>query len=172
MMSLEESADRLALQQLAIEYSNAIDAGQWDRLDDVFMPDAWIDYSAVGGLAGRYPEIKTWLADSLKMFGGYTHFVGNFEYSIQGDSATGQVACINPMVLPGLIPGLKRTMIVGVWYLDEYIRTAEGWRIQKRSERKAYTMNEPLWMKLGTRIYARFILPRRSKKQRNKKAVY
>ena len=165
MMSLEESADRLALQQLAIEYANAIDAGQWDRLDDVFSPDAWIDYSAVGGLAAPYPEIKAWLAESLKMFGSYTHFVGNFAYAINGDVASGQVACINPMVLPGLIPGLKRTMIVGVWYQDEYVRTPSGWRIQRRSEKKAYTMNEPLWMKLGTWIYARFILPRRSAKK-------
>lgn len=154
-MSSAEADARGALQQLAIEYANAIDARQWDRLDDVFLADAWIDYTAAGGIAGYYPEVKEWLPKSLGMFGGYMHFVGNFAYRIDGDSASGQVACINPMVLPGLIPGLKRTMAIGVWYEDQYRLTEQGWRIQQRCERKSFTLNEPLWMKIGTWVYRR-----------------
>jgi hypothetical protein len=154
MSSADADAHR-ALQQLAIEYANAIDAQQWDRLDDVFLADAWIDYTAVGGIAGHYPEVKAWLPRSLGLFGGYMHFVGNFAFRIDGDTATGQVACINPMVLPGLIPGLKRTMAIGVWYDDRYRCTEQGWRIQQRRERKSFTLNEPLWMKIGTWVYRR-----------------
>lgn len=154
-MSLAEAESRLALQQLAIDYANALDARQWERLDDIFLPDAWIDYTAAGGIAGRYPEIRAWLPQSLGIFGGYMHLVGNFAYRIDGDTATGQVACINPIVLPGLIPGLKRTMAIGVWYEDEYRLTEQGWRIAQRCERKSFTLNEPLWMKVGTWFYRR-----------------
>ena len=154
-MSSAEAETRAALQALAIAYANAIDAREWDDLDAVFLPDAWIDYTAAGGIAAQYPVVKEWLAQSLGLFGSYMHFVGNFAYRIDGDTASGQVACLNPMVLPGLIPGLKRTMVIGVWYEDEYQRTEQGWRIARRCERKSFTLNEPLWMKLGTWFYRR-----------------
>lgn len=148
--------DRQQLQQLAIEYANAIDAREWDRLDRVFTPDAWIDYTAMGGIAGSYPAVKAWLPRSLRFFKSYMHFVGNFHCAIDGDRARGQVACFNPMVVPGLLPGLPRTVAFGVWYEDDYQRTPEGWRITRRSERKCYALNEPLWMKLGVWFYRRF----------------
>ena len=148
-------SDRQQLQQLAIEYANAIDSREWDRLDQVFTPDAQIDYTAMGGIAGGYPEVKAWLPRSLRFFKSYMHFVGNFHYEINGDRARGEVACFNPMVLPGLLPGLTRTVALGLWYEDEYRRTAEGWRITRRSERKCYSLNEPLWMKVGVWWYRR-----------------
>lgn len=163
-MTMPSDADRQQLQQLAIEYANAIDARDWDRLDRIFTSDAHIDYTAVGGIAGSYPEVKAWLPRSLRFFKSYMHFVGNFQYqmvddgdgNVDGDHARGQVACTNPMVLPGLIPGLPRTVVFGLWYDDEYLRTVDGWRITRRSERKCYALNEPLWMKFGTWIYQRW----------------
>jgi SnoaL-like domain len=47
MLSLEEISDRLEIQQLLVAYSTAIDQRRFDDLDHVFMPDAYIDYSAV-----------------------------------------------------------------------------------------------------------------------------
>ena len=93
-------ADRQALQTLAIEYANAIDGREWDRLDRVFTPDAHIDYTAMGGIAGSYPEVKAWLPKALRFFKSYMHLVGNFQFAVDGDRARGQVACVNPMVLP------------------------------------------------------------------------
>ena len=42
MLSLEEISDRFEIQQLMIDYSNAIDQKQFDDLDRVFTPDAYI----------------------------------------------------------------------------------------------------------------------------------
>lgn len=149
--------DRLALQQLAIDYANAIDGRAWDRLDRVFTKDAKIDYTALGGIAGSYPEVKAWLPRALRFFKSYVHFVGNFQFEIDGDNdhAKGQIACHNTMVVPGLLPGFPRTVVYGLWYVDEYCRTEEGWRISSRSERAAYIFNEPLWMKVGKWVAAR-----------------
>ena len=62
MLSLDEISDRLEIQQLLIDYSTAIDQRRFDDLDRVFTPDAYIDYRAMGGIDGRFPEVKAWLA--------------------------------------------------------------------------------------------------------------
>ena len=51
-MSLQEISDRLEIQDLLVAYSHAIDTRNWDALDDVFTPDAFIDYSDFGGGSG------------------------------------------------------------------------------------------------------------------------
>ena len=41
----------------------------------------------------------------------------------------------HPMVLKGDKP---KVMQVGVWYDDEFVRTADGWRLSRRVEIKCY----------------------------------
>jgi hypothetical protein len=131
-------ADRSDLAQLVTDYAYAIDERAFERLDAVFAPDAWIDYTAMGGIAGRYPEVRRWLPEALQHFQAYMHLVGNLSFEIDGDTATGKVACFNPMVLPG-----SDTMFLGLWYLDRYVRTEAGWRISERVERRCYDFNIP-----------------------------
>jgi hypothetical protein len=65
MLSLDEISDRLELQHLLISYSEAIDRREFDELDAIFTPDAYIDYRDTGGIEGQYLQIKAWLADVL-----------------------------------------------------------------------------------------------------------
>ena len=58
MMSLQEMSDRLEIQDLFSRYTYAIDERNWDGLDDVFTPDAFIDYTEAGGEKGQLPEIS------------------------------------------------------------------------------------------------------------------
>lgn len=55
MSSLAEIPDRLAIRQLIVDYSSAIDQRRFDDLDPVFTPDAYIDYRATGGVDGFLP---------------------------------------------------------------------------------------------------------------------
>jgi hypothetical protein len=55
-MSIEEISDRLEIQALLTRYTIAIDTHDWELLDTVFTPDAWIDYESSGGTKGNYPE--------------------------------------------------------------------------------------------------------------------
>ena len=151
MLTLEQIADRLELQQLVTDYANAIDARDFARLDRVFTPDAKIDYTAMGGIAGSYPQIRGWLPDALKHFPAYMHFIGNLSFEINGDSATGQIACFNPMVIPKPDGG-SDTMFLGLWYHDRYTRTPQGWRISERRESKCYDFNMPDWMKKALKL--------------------
>jgi hypothetical protein len=135
MLSLEEISDRFEIQQLMIDYSNAIDQKQFDNLDRVFTPDAYIDYRVTGGIDGRFPEVKAWLKEVLPNFPAYYHMLGNFDVRIDGDTASSKTICFNPMVFNA---EEKQILFVGIWYVDEFVRTAEGWRMSKRVEEKCF----------------------------------
>ncbi|MCY1414365.1 hypothetical protein D9M71_298130 [compost metagenome] len=142
MLSLQEISDRLELQQLVVDYSTAIDSRNFDALDQVFTEDAYIDYRAMGGIDGRYPDVKVWLRDALGMFPAYQHMISNVSIVLDGDEASGRIVCFNPMEMP-LPDGTRQTFFLGLWYVDRYRRTPDGWRIAQRSEEKSYGFNVP-----------------------------
>ena len=135
MLSLQEISDRLEIQQLLVAYSTAIDQRRFDDLDAVFTPDAYIDYRATGGIDGRFAEVKKWLVEVLPNFPAYSHLIGNFDIRIDGDTATSRTICFNPMVFN---EEQKQILFVGIWYVDELVRTAAGWRLTRRVEEKCF----------------------------------
>ena len=136
MLSLEEISDRFEIQQLLIDYSTAIDTRRFDGLDLVFTEDAYIDYRAMGGIDGRFPEVKAWLSETLpKFFKAHAHMLGNFDVRIDGDAASSRTFCFNPMVFEG---DKNQIMFCGLWYDDDFIRTPEGWRMTRRVETKCF----------------------------------
>lgn len=140
MLSLEEISDRLEIQQLLVDYSTAIDTRRFDDLDLVFTPDAYIDYRELGGIDGTFPDVKKWLAEVLPNFPAYSHLIGNFDVKIIRDAAVdtarSRILCFNPMKLNDAADG--QIMFCGLWYDDEFIRTADGWRITRRVEAKCF----------------------------------
>ena len=138
MLSHAEISDRLEIQQLITDYSTAIDTRRFDDLDAVFTPDAYIDYAALGGIKGKYPEVKAWLAEVLPNFPMYAHMLGNFSVRIDGDTASSRTICFNPMVLPAAEKDQDQVMFCGLWYDDEFSRTPDGWRMTRRVETKCF----------------------------------
>lgn len=132
MLDLAEISDRLEIQQLLVDYSTAIDRRRFDDLDRVFTPDAYIDYRAMGGIDGGYPEVKVWLAQVLPNFPAYFHMLGNIDIVLAGDTATSRAICFNPMKLDDK----GQVLFCGLWYEDELVRTPDGWRISRRAETK------------------------------------
>jgi SnoaL-like protein len=148
MLSLQEISDRLEIQQLMVDYATAIDTKTFDALDLVFTPDAYIDYRAMGGIDGRFPEVKAWLAQVLPNFSSYYHMIGNVSIKVSGDTATSKIICFNPMQMD-LADGSKQTMFLGLWYIDKFVRTAAGWRMSERVEESCYAANVPSGMSAG-----------------------
>ena len=147
MLSLQEISDRLEIQQLMFNYSTAIDSKDFDLLDQVFTPDAYIDYRVMGGIDGRYPEIKAWLKKSLAAFPHYFHMLGNAQIKIDGDTATSKTICFNPMTTPMPGTGAIHVFYCGLWYLDKHVRTPEGWRMTERVEEACYVDAVPAHVK-------------------------
>lgn len=132
VLSLQEISDRLEIQQLLVDYSSAIDQRRFDDLDRIFVESAYIDYRAMGGIDGAYPEVKTWLSQVLPNFPAYYHLVGNFDIRLNGDTATGRTMCFNPMMLSEN----GQVLFCALWYDDEFVRTPAGWRMTRRVEAK------------------------------------
>ena len=134
-MDLQTLSDRLEIDDLLTCYTRAIDTGEWDRLDTVFTADAAIDYTSTGGIAGGYPEVKSWLAENLPMFPRRQHVLGQKEVRLDEQGSTAQVTAyfLNPMVLPQA-DGSELLWEFGGLYHHELVRTGAGWRSRRLVE--------------------------------------
>ena len=134
---LSNLADRLAIQDLLVRYSTAIDTKRFELLDEVFTPEGIGDYTASGGIRGTLPEIKTWLAQALSVFTVVQHLVTNLTVEIRGDEATCTCYLFNPLGYPN-DDGSVAMLWCGAHYDDKLVRTKSGWRIRERVIRPAY----------------------------------
>lgn len=132
-MDLHQISDRLEIEALLTRYTRAIDTGAWDLLDQVFTGDAEIDYTATGGIAGSYAEVKPWLAGMLPIFPSRMHTLGQVDSTVDGDRAEVRAYFHNPMVLPQA-DGAELLVEFGGIYHHELVRTPEGWRSRRLLE--------------------------------------
>jgi 3-phenylpropionate/cinnamic acid dioxygenase small subunit len=135
---MSETEDRVAIMDVLARYTAALDTQNWDGLDSVFTPDAAIDYTTSGGIRGKYPEVKAWLAEVLSGFPMTQHLIGMPAITLDGDMATSRTDVYNPMAMPQADGG-ARVFYVGATYEDRLVRTDGGWRIAERFERQAWS---------------------------------
>jgi hypothetical protein len=134
--------DRLAIDDLLTTYTLAIDRHDWDGLDDIFTADARIDYTASGGIAGTYPEVKQWLATTLPVFGAMQHLLGQKAVELDGDEARVRAYFLNPLAVerPGAEPW---RMELGGVYVHSLVRTEAGWRSRQLVEELLWERRDP-----------------------------
>ncbi|MEE4659489.1 MAG: nuclear transport factor 2 family protein [Halieaceae bacterium] len=150
MLSQQEISDRLEIQDLCYRYAEIIDSKDFDALrTDVFTEDAHIDYGVFGGSVGGLEETISFLKEAMAatVFPAHQHLNANIRISLDGDEASGRVMCFNPqeMALPD---GGTQLFMLGLWYVDTYKRTAQGWRMTSRVEEKSWVFNTPDFMSL------------------------
>ncbi len=136
-MSLEAISDRIEIQDLLTRYTVAIDTKDWKLLDTCFTPDAQLDYTATGGTKGAYPEVRAWLEKALAPFPMTVHYISNSTVRLDGDRASARTYVINPMGFPR-DDGSLHIFTVGGYYVDDLVRTVDGWRIARRTEESAF----------------------------------
>ncbi len=143
MLSMQEISDRFEIQDLLHCYAEIIDSKEFDRLrDEVFCADAFIDYSVFGGSKGNLETTIEFLHNAMKLFPNTQHLNANIQIRLDGDRATGRVMCLNPQEIQ-LPDRENHIFFCGLWYVDEYRRTEQGWRIAKRVEEKSFVFNSP-----------------------------
>ena len=149
MLSQQELSDRFEIQDLIYRYAELIDSKQFEELRNVFTADVHVDYSAMGGGVGNLEETLAflWSAVTTALFPNTQHLNANVQVVVDGDTATGRVMCFNPMQM-AMPDGGSQTFFLGLWYLDQYRRTADGWRICRREEVKSWVFNTPDFMAL------------------------
>lgn len=146
MLSLQEISDRLEIQELLVRYSHTVDTRNWDEWEDVFTPDAIIDYTEMGGTRGHVKETRQFLETAMPMFSSFQHMVANtvLEF-VDENTVKGRTICHNPMVIDKG-NGETHVFFCGLWYRDVIVRTEKGWRIKERHEEKCYFHNAPTEM--------------------------
>lgn len=132
--------DRSDIADLLTDYGTAIDRRDFAALDRIFTADAVIDYRATGGPRCTLEEARRFLAEALPQFPRSQHMMGNISVELQGTTATARTMCHNPMVMREA-DGSERVMFFGIWYVDELVRTGDGWRIRNRHQELCYTYN-------------------------------
>jgi 3-phenylpropionate/cinnamic acid dioxygenase small subunit len=130
----EELSDRAEIHDVIVRYAWSIDTRDWDSLDTCFTEDAYVDYSSnPGGREGPYREIRRWLERNLAAFAVMQHLMTNVDITLDGDRATARTMMVNPMGAKTR-QGPPHFFYVGGRYDDDFVRTADGWRIAKRVE--------------------------------------
>jgi 3-phenylpropionate/cinnamic acid dioxygenase small subunit len=136
-VNASEISDRLEIDQLLVRYVWALDAKDFDALDDVFTADARVDYTESGGIAGTASEFKSWVAKMLSAFPMTQHLLMNVEVTLDGERATARSACYNPMGA-ATREGPLHHFFIGIEYHDDLVRTDQGWRIAERVEKQRW----------------------------------
>ena len=115
--------DVVAIQAVLMKYGFLIDDRQFDRLGEVFTPDAVVDYRPGGG--GPF----TGLAELGQALPTLQHpvqhmMVSHVIDSVSGDEVATRTKALFPMQSGG---------IADITYRDLLVRTPEGWRIRDKS---------------------------------------
>jgi hypothetical protein len=134
----DRTHDRLDIAELLHRYAWAVGDRDWAAWHDVFAPDARVDYSTAGGVVGTPAEARGWLEVALGGFDVTVNHTGNLVVDFDDDNADRARARSLYRVTMRL-PGDPPTYLEACgWYLDQLVRTADGWRIAERVEQLAY----------------------------------
>ena len=117
--------DVVAIQAVLMKYGFLIDDRQFDRLGEVFTPDAVVDYRPGGegpfaGLAELGQAMKTLQHPVQHMM--VSHIID----SVSGDEVVTRTKALIPLQTGG---------IGDIVYRDVLVRTPGGWRIKDKSTR-------------------------------------
>lgn len=145
-LSTQEMSDRFEIQDMLYHYADIIDRKAIDELRDVFTPDAHIDYSAFNGSVGDLETTIAFLKEALPAFPNSQHLNANIQITVNGDEGEGRVMCFNPMEMSMGEGQPTHVFMLGLWYVDQYVRTDKGWRIKERAEVKSWKFNTPDFM--------------------------
>ncbi len=130
MPDLQSVRDELDIQRVITDYAYACDNGDWGLLKSVFTDDAHLDFSSTDGPAGSRDEVVAWLEQSLSQVVGIQHVVSNFQINLDRDRATVRAMFYTSVRLQGL----DQMLMTGGYYDEEFVRTADGWKIQRLVE--------------------------------------
>lgn len=131
--SLGEMADRMAISDLISYYVHAIDAGDYDALDNVFLPDTIFDLTSAGAIRGPWTEVKEFYKSRRHVYEHYFHMYGNLliTFDERRDTARVKSKILNPIGIRSEDGKLHVFQLDGS-YEDVFIKTPAGWRIKER----------------------------------------
>lgn len=133
--------DRVEIGEVLQRYGLALDEKDFDLLDEVFTPDARLRYAMPSPPGGEPPPAaEGGLAQWKAIFRGFLapfywtqHLVSPPVVELEGDRARSTCRLLASHVQVRRADGGRQLWTVYGVYRDEWLRTAGGWRIARRS---------------------------------------
>ena len=130
--------DRQAIHEVVLHYCRAVDRLDLDGVRDAYS-DTGVDHHT--GFSGTAEEYVAWLAGLLPRLDGTMHLVANHLCELHGDEAIAETyGTAVHWGEPAEDPRLNFTS--GFRYVDHFVRTAAGWRIQERFAVREWTRSD------------------------------
>jgi hypothetical protein len=128
-LTIEEMLDRVEINDLLVRYCGALRSKDLSLLDEVFSPDAVIDYTRIGGDRTGVEATKTWLSMLLDAITRFDLYVGDSEFEFAADRSSATVST----TWHGLFVPANDDPVLQVYghYVDRLIHT-DVWRIAER----------------------------------------
>lgn len=113
--------------QLLGYYGHIVDAEQWERFDELFEPDAELDYTAV-----RAPKVFRGLDEIKGYFAGANHPSAHHVVNIVVFERDGEVHVRSKFFVPFTRTSHSPLRWYGGDYDDVVVHTPDGWRFRRR----------------------------------------
>jgi len=130
--------DRQAIRDLVTRYACAVDRRDFDAVAACFTPDADTDYTFFEGPIGAVLEK---IRAGVGGFAMTMHVLGNHLAEVHGDEATSETYAVCYHRRPDTVEGAD--LVVAMRYLDDLVRTSDGWRIRRRRATVEWQHREP-----------------------------
>ena len=128
-MSLADIEDRLAISDLFVRYTTALDRGDVETLVDCFTPDGSLDSPAVGQHSG-HAAIRAF-AERFARFHEHgaqlRHVISNLAVTIEGERAQATCYLLNILTRSG-----KSELLAPGRYECDLVKSEGKWRFQRR----------------------------------------
>ena len=139
------NADQQAIIAKTVAYCWAIDSRRFEDLREVFLPDGHANY---GGVEFEGVEaVMEKCSSVLSPLDVSQHMVSTHEVAVEGDLATSRCYFHAQHVRRSAEGGPN--FIVAGRYVDDWERTADGWRIRRRVLDTLWTDGNPKVVRAG-----------------------
>ena len=134
-----DALDIIEIHQLLGLYGHIVDAGQWERFDELFEADAELDFTGV-----RAPSVFVGRDAIADYFRGANHPSAHHVTNIVVEDVDGVVRVHSKFLAPYTRPTHDPFRWYGGDYHDVVVRTPDGWRFRRRActARWLYTPTE------------------------------
>ena len=144
----EELLDREMIREVIYRYCKAVDQMDWDLLFKCFTADAKHEH---GPYAGDNKYFKGVVESVISSADGTHHTIGTIIIELDGDNAKTESSFVAYHRFPGgpvdatPIPtnGVDTDWILAGRYLDDFVRTDDGWKISRRQAPQDWMRIEP-----------------------------
>lgn len=120
-------ADKMALQELCMKYSRAVDRRDFDLLRSLYAEDSTDEHG--GMFAGSGGDFVDYVSRTVTQFESTAHYVVNMLFAVDGDRAEGEVYKVN---YHRTRPPERMEIITGSRSHDRYAKRNGVWKFTYR----------------------------------------